>query len=268
MADGAGEEGREREGEAMEKELEVYIKHLGDLKGAAVVEGFPSVGLVSTLAASYLVEQLRLPKIGCVHSRYLPVTSIIKDGQPNHPVRIYGDKRLVVFLSEFRPPAALVAPLVEAILDWTREAGCGIIISAEGLPIDEKAEPERINTYGVASTKRARELLSRSGIPLLNEGIVTGISGVMLNEGERLDRDVLCIIADAHESYPDARSAAKIVEAIDSILPQIELNTEPLYKEAERMEAEIKLALSRVQSTLAKHGGSAAIEAQAPLMYR
>ncbi|MGQ9583105.1 MAG: proteasome assembly chaperone family protein [Thermoplasmatota archaeon] len=252
----------------MEKELEIYIKRSGDFTGAAVVEGFPSVGLVSTLAANYLVEQLKLPNIGCIHSRYLPVTSIIRDGQPHHPVRIYGDSRLVVFLSEFRPPAALVAPLVDAVLEWTGKAGCGPIISAEGLPIDDTAKPEKINTYGVASTEKTRNLLDRCGIPLLREGIVTGISGVLLNEGARLDRDILCIIADAHESYPDARSAARIVEAIDSLLPQIKLDTAPLYKEAERMEAEIKTALSRVQSTLAKHGGPASIEAQAPAMYR
>ncbi|MEM4728455.1 MAG: PAC2 family protein [Thermoplasmata archaeon] len=251
-----------------ERELEIYIKEKSELKGAAVVEGFPSVGLVSTLAANYLVEQLKLPKIGCIHSRYLPVTSIIRGGEPNHPVRIYGDKRLVVFLSEFRPPAELVDPLVDAILDWTSEAGCGIIISAEGLPIAEGYQPEKINTYGVGSTPRMRELLRKNAIPELSEGIITGISGVLLNEGARLDRDVLCLIADAHESYPDARSAAKLVEAIDALLPQIKLDTTPLYEEAERMEAEIKKALKSVQKTLAGHQSPLSVEPPSLSMYR
>jgi uncharacterized protein len=254
----------------MDKDIEIFIKGKEDLKGAAVIEGFPSVGLVSTLAANYLVEQLKLPKIGCITSKYLPVTSIIRDGEPNHPVRIYGDRRLVVFISEFRPPANIILPIVDGILEWTREAECGLIISAEGLPMQETEEhPEQTHVFGVASTKKGRELLDQKKINVLTEGIITGISGVLLNEGARTDRDVLCIIADAHESYPDARAAAKIVEAIDSLLPQIELDTKPLYEEAEKMEAEIKSALARVQATLAGHESALDIPGDTPPgMYR
>lgn len=254
----------------MDKDIELFIKYPGDLKGAAVIEGFPSVGLVSTLAANYLVEQLKLPKIGCITSRFMPVTSIIRDGVPNHPVRIYGDKRLVVFMSEFRPPAQLVMPIVQEILEWTKAQGCDMIISAEGLPMMEAAKPDEIHVYGVSSTQKGRKLLESKKINMLNEGIITGISGVLLNEGMRQDRDILCVIADAHQDYPDARSAAKIVEAIDALLPQIELDTKPLYEEAEKMEKEIKEALSRIQSTLAGHeaGPMDAVDTTPPGMYR
>ena len=252
----------------MDKDIEIFVKHPGDLRGAAVVEGFPSVGLVSTLAANYLVEQLKLPKIGCIHSKWLPVTSIIRDGEPNHPVRIYGDKRLVVFISEFRPPAQIVGPIVDEVLQWTKDAGCGLIISTEGLPMSEEADPIKTNIFGIASTKEARSQLELKKIPLLKDGIITGISGVLLNEGARLDRDVICIIADAHENYPDARAAAKIVETIDAILPQIELDTKPLYEEAERMENELKVALAKVRPTLAKHGSPFETGSGPESMYR
>jgi len=253
----------------MDKDIELFIKNPSDLKGASVVEGFPSVGLVSTLAANYLVEQLKLPKIGCMTSRFMPVTSIIRNGVPNHPVRIYGDRRLVVFMSEFRPPAQLVMPIVEEILDWTSAQGCEMIISAEGLPLAEAEHPEAIHVYGVASTQKGRNLLETKKIEMLNEGIITGISGVLLNEGMKRDRDVLCVIADAHQDYPDARSAARIVEAIDSLLPQIELDTKPLYAEAEKMETEIKSALARIQSTLAGHESPIdTADAAPPGMYR
>ena len=253
----------------MDKEIELFIKHPGDFQGAAVIEGFPSVGLVSTLAANYLVEQLKLPKIGCMTSRFMPVTSIIHDGMPNHPVRIYGDKRLVVFVSEFRPPAMLVMPIVEEILSWTKDQGCGPIISAEGLPLTEAQHPESLHVYGCASSQKGRSLLESKKIPMLGEGIITGISGVLLNEGMKTDRDVLCVIADAHQDYPDARSAAKIVEAIDSLLPQIQLDTKPLYEEAEKMEAEIKSALARVQATLAGHESPLDVPGETPPgMYR
>jgi uncharacterized protein len=258
-----------RNGDIMDKDIEIFIKNKVDIRGAAVVEGFPSVGLVSTLAANYLIEQLKLPKIGCMISNQLPVTSIIRDGEPNHPVRVYGDKRLVVFISEFRPPATLVQPIVDNILAWTRENGCDIIISAEGLPMQETdLHPEEIHVFGVASTKKGRDLLVEHKINALNEGIITGISGVLLNEGARTDRDVLCVIADAHESYPDARAAAKIVEAIDELLPQIKLDTKPLYEEAEKMETEIKAALAKIQPALAGHQNPFELDQGPAGMYR
>ncbi len=253
----------------MDKEVELYIKNPGDFRGAAVIEGFPSVGLVSTLAANYLVEQLKLPKIGCMTSRFMPVTSIIREGIPSHPVRIYGDKRLVVFVSEFRPPALLVMPIVEEILGWTKAQGCDMIISAEGLPLTEVEHPDALHVYGVSSSQKGRDLLASKKIPMLSEGIITGILGVLLNEGMKADRDILCVIADAHQDYPDARSAAKIVESIDSLLPQIQLDTKPLYEEAEKMEAEIKSALARVQATLAGHESPLEPAGETPLgMYR
>ncbi|MBM4248094.1 MAG: proteasome assembly chaperone family protein [Euryarchaeota archaeon] len=253
----------------MDDGIEVFMKQKVDLKGAAVIEGFPSVGLVSTLAANYIIEQLKLPKIGCMISGQLPVTSIIRDGMPNHPVRIHGDRRVVVFISEFRPPAGLVKPIVDNILSWTAENGCELIISAEGLPVQETGQhPEEIKVYGVASTQKGRGLLGEKKIPPLNEGIITGISGVLLNEGLRLDRDVLCVIADAHETYPDARAAARIVETIDAVLPQIQLDTRPLYAEAEKMEIEIRAALAKIQPALAGHQNPLDID-QAPAgMYR
>ncbi len=252
----------------MDKDIEIFIKNKVDVSGAAVVEGFPSVGLVSTLAANYLIEQLKLPKIGGMLSNQLPVTSIIRDGEPNHPVRIYGDKRLVVFISEFRPPATLVQPIVDNMLEWTRQNGCDLIISAEGLPMQETEQhPEEIHVSGVASTKKGRDLLAEHKINPLNEGIITGISGVLLNEGARTDRDIVCVIADAHESYPDARAAARIVETIDELLPQIKLDTKPLYAEAEKMENEIKAALTKIQPALAGHQNPLDLEAPAG-MYR
>jgi len=76
-----------------------------DLQGATVIAGFPSIGLVSTIAANYLIDALNLSQIGCMQSSHFPALSVVHTGEPLSPVRIYagdqttGDK-IVVFVSE------------------------------------------------------------------------------------------------------------------------------------------------------------------------
>src|SRR5512133_1850850 len=81
-----------------------------NIRGSYVLDGFPSIGLVGSIVANYLVTQLKLRQIAVVDSDNFPTISTIKNGTPNSPVRVYagsvngnGD-RLVVFVSEFQPP--------------------------------------------------------------------------------------------------------------------------------------------------------------------
>ena len=74
-----------------------------DLKGATVIAGFPSIGLVSTIAANYLIDALNLKQIGCVTSSQFPALSVVHTGEPLSPVRIYAgsqgpNNKIVVFV--------------------------------------------------------------------------------------------------------------------------------------------------------------------------
>lgn len=60
-----------------------------DLKGATIIEGFPSVGLVGTIVATYLIDYLKLDQICAVDSEGFPPTSMIYVTKPKFPARIY-----------------------------------------------------------------------------------------------------------------------------------------------------------------------------------
>ena len=60
-----------------------------DYQGAKVIDGFPSVGLVSTIAANYLIDMLKLKQVGIVDARHFPTLSVVHNGEPLNPVRIY-----------------------------------------------------------------------------------------------------------------------------------------------------------------------------------
>ncbi len=228
--------------------IQIYELRRMDLRGATVIDGFPSVGLVSSIVANYLINALGLIQIGIMDSPYFPTVALVRDGKPMNPVRIYsGPKQhedqdqLVVFISEFQPPPNLIKGIASAVLDWATDAKCIQLLCPEGLIIDrETGEDRTVEVYGIASTDRANELLKKNEVQLFEEGVITGVAGVLLNEGRKRDFDVITLLSEAHPDYPDARAAARVIETIDKILLHTELDAKPLYEEAERIENQLK----------------------------
>lgn len=263
-------------------QVRIYEVKRVDVEGAIVIDGFPSVGLVSSIVANYLIDTLQMEQIGIVDSPQFPTVSLVRNGVPQHPVRIYagrsspnaagkGSDKLVAFVSEFHPSPAVIQPLAHAILEWAQEQRCSMLVSPEGLVV-EGAPPRggkdrglrAMKVYGVASTRKARELyIEPNTVPFL-EGVITGIAGVLLNEGRRRGFDVLTFLAEAHADYPDARAAAKVIETINRFLLRTPLDPVPLYAEAERIEQQ----LLSIQRRAAERKAVETPGATSPPMYR
>jgi uncharacterized protein len=263
-------------------DIRIYELKKTNLRGATVIDGFPSIGLVSSIVANYLVNALELEQIGIMDSNFFPSISLIRNAQPLNTVRIYASERvrgtdeedvdqIVVFISEFQPPPNLIKPISSAILDWIQEQRCSMLISPEGLVIEREEEevelpsedekpqedPEEdivskiknLELFGVGSTPGARNLLDENDISPFIEGVITGVAGVLLNEGKRRDFDVVSLLAEAHSNYPDARAAARIIEVLDRLVLNIHIDSKPLYKEAEAIEMQIKSIRSQAKTS-------------------
>jgi uncharacterized protein len=227
---------------------EVEIVHFEDmnLTDATVIAGFPSIGLVSTIVANYLIDAKGLRQIGALNSPYFPTLSVVHTGEPLSPVRIYagtletGDK-IAVFVSEFKPKPNLINALSNAIMRWVEEKKCKLLISPEGMVVEGKSsqDEEVADAYAIGSTERARELLRSLNIPEFKNGIIAGVSGVLLNKGKQENVDVISILAEAHPNYPDARAAASAINVIATIIG-VDINVVPLYDEAERIERQLQ----------------------------
>jgi uncharacterized protein len=227
---------------ADDADLHVHEFETIDLQGATIIDGFPSVGLVSTITANYLIDVLELQQIGIMDSKYFPTVSIVRNGVPLYPVRIYAGKGVCVFISEFQPAPKLIRPIAEAILRFAKQKGANTIISPEGLVIDNENENEdEVAVYALGSTPQTRDMLTDHGIEQFGNGIITGVSGVLLNLGKKENINAISILAEANPNYPDARAAAKVIEAIDKLLPHIKIDVKPLYTEAENIERTLRM---------------------------
>jgi uncharacterized protein len=238
-------------------DIEIYEYSKMNISNSLLITGFPTVGLIGTIATRFIVYSLNLKLIGALLSDYFPPVSIISGGEPLPPVRFYGEEktcgpngkyeRLVVMLSEFVPHYSTLRPMANKMIDWCKENNCRSIICMEGFNLEERRED--IPLLGVGSTNEARKMLERYGVKIMEEGMVSGISGILLYEGKRRNFDVSCILAGTHAEYPDAKAAAKVLEIVNKMLPDIKIDPEPLYKEAEKIEEQIKAHMEKAKPT-------------------
>jgi uncharacterized protein len=240
----------------MTVEIEVRKFKDFDLRGGTIVEGFPTVGLVSTIACSYMISALDLDQICALESEEFPPVSMIYATKPKFPARIYAreDIKLAVFITEFPLPANLHRPIARSILSWAAEQGCERVISLEGLPAEniEESEAEKPPVWGVGSNDEARAELEQCGIDQIEIAMISGVSGVLLNEGRWRGIRVQSLLAEARPELPDAHAAAELVRAADEIIQEIEIDLEPLFEQAREIEESYKKLVKQAEPVIAE----------------
>jgi uncharacterized protein len=222
-----------------------------NLKGGTVVAAFPSVGLVSTITATYLISTLKVDQVTALDSADFPSLSMVYAKKPKFPARVYAslNPKLAIFICEMPLPMATHRPVALALLRWATDHGCRQVVPLEGLPVDPDVPATgETSVWGVGSTDRARKELETRGIPQLETGMIAGVTGVLLNEGRWLNADVIALLAEARFGMPDARAAVSLVRTLDQLLPDIQIELGPLQDQAKALEDHLRRLKDQAKS--------------------
>ena len=181
--------------------------------GGVAIAGFTTAGMVGVIAASHIIRTLELKQLGTVLNADFPAVALIHDEVPKHPVRVYQGDGIGVFTSEIKFQEKQDIMFASTVLEWFTKGGFERLIIIDGITRPDKELTEG-ELYGVGSSKAAREDLRRAGVEPIQQGIVAGITGFLLGEGDRLGIDITALLAEASPVYPDARAAALAIEAV------------------------------------------------------
>ena len=150
------------------------------LKSPVVIEGFPGIGMVGTIGASYLAETLGMTLIAHISSSHFPPIAAVHDYVPVSPARIYASEKhdLIVLFSEFVIPPEVVYPLTQKIIEFAKAKKAKAIYSLAAIasPVPDQ------NFYAIASTKQMGEMLKKAKVELVREGATQGVSGLLIAE--------------------------------------------------------------------------------------
>jgi len=219
--------------------------------GQVVVVGLPDVGLVGVIATHYLISKLGLREVAYVCSDLLPPIAVLHGGLPHSPVRVFGDKGLLVVFSEAAVPADAVAPLSRAIVNWCRSKEAKLIISLSGIPVPNRQDIEEPSVFGAASLPETLEILKKHDVGVLESGIMVGPYALILRYCAESGMPALVLTAQCFFSYPDPEASAAILAKLAEILG-IEIDTEELIRKGEEIRLRARDMMRRTQMELAR----------------
>ena len=208
------------------------------LEGGYLIDGFPSVGFSSAIATESMIHTSNFTLAGVMDSDSFPPISLIKDGNPSYPTRIFVNDELKVsiFLSYLTSDESLHRTVAKAMLSWAKKQKIKLIVSSIAVKSSDSVEGIR----AVGSTKSAKTKLMSAGLEALEHGLIPGIPGMLLNEGSMTGQDVIVIIFQSKGTGPDFESSAKLCMAISQLIPGAACNMPSLQREAEKAEDVIK----------------------------
>jgi len=217
---------------------ELKIKEITpvNIEGGFMINGFPSTGLSSAIATESIINTSEFQMSSIIDSDSFPPISVIKNGQPNYPTRIFTNEDLntAIFSSYLTLDVSMHKSAAKMMLKWAKEKKCSTIISCITMNTDSK------ELFGVASTGISRGKLIDAKIDIVEHGTIPGISGVLLNEGMLNGQDVIVLVVSSSSRGPDFRASSRLCDGLSKIIPGISYNADKLEIEAKQIETQMQ----------------------------
>lgn len=230
------------------------MANLSGLKQPVVIVGFPGTGLVGSVAASHLIDVLKLDFGGYIASDEFAPLAAIHDYMPMPAARFHYSTKynLVLVLSEMSVPVVLASPLAEVIFEFSKSLNCEKIISIGGISLKESKN----EVYVISSQKEITKDIAEKRIAKpIREGATTGVTGLLLTKGAMEKFPIITLLAESSEEYLDADAASRVLKSLSKVL-KIEIDTTRLNKEAKgTKEALIKSKISKRGATIDESAG-------------
>ena len=199
-----------------------------------LIDGFPSVGFTSAIATESLIHTSQFDLAGIIDSDSFPAVSLVKEGKPNFPTRIFfsNDLNVAVFSSYLTLHESLHKSIARTMLSWAKKHKISYIISSVAV----KAPNQNEGIIAAGSTDAARKKLQEVGIDVLEHGTIPGIPGALLNQGMLNEQNVIVILFNSIQTGPDFKSSAQLCMAMSKLVPGASCDIPSLQQEAEKAE--------------------------------
>lgn len=213
-------------------------------KSPIIIEGFPGLGFVGTIAVEFLIEHLNAKLIGKIESREMTPIAAIHKEQVVEPLGVfYSSKYNIVLVHALGNISGLEWELAEKVQELANALKAKEILSLEGVSSPGLSLRNNLNTYFYS--KKENKKMGKLGVSLLKEGVVMGVSGALLLKNKT---PVTCIFSETKTGLPDSRAAANVIQVIDSYL-NLKVDPKPLVKKADEFESKLKGLMSQAKKS-------------------
>jgi uncharacterized protein (TIGR00162 family) len=218
------------------------IKELAtvELKNPILVEGFPGLGMVGSIATKYLVKQLKAQKLAVLHSPHFPYHVVVdkKGGArllrgefyywknetgENDFILLTGDSQSQTIEGQFE--------VANSILDFAEKKNVKTVITIGGYRNEVEGTPNvvAVSTNPVLLKKalNAKAVSSEAGTPIV------GTAGLLLGLAKFRKMDAVCLLGETRGYLPDPKTAKTVIEVLQGLL-DVKVDLKGLDEEIER----------------------------------
>jgi uncharacterized protein (TIGR00162 family) len=204
----------------------VHLTEKPELNNPILIEGLPGIGFVANIATLHLINELKTPKFGQIHSSSFQDLAITADnGKPRYPTNelyyhkardteehdliiLYGNTQALTTTGQYE--------LCGKILETAQNLNTKLIITLGGLRRDEKiTQPPKL--YCAASNPETLKQAQDLGAQII-EGQIYGIAGLLIGLSPLYNINAFCLLSETPGYYADAAAAREVLQATNKIL--------------------------------------------------
>ena len=214
-------------------EYKVYKKI--ELVDPVMVAGWPGMGSVALGMVDYLRRKLKAVRFAEIKVDPMTVLDAVEvtDGiarMPKPPSStFYYSKNpdIIIFEGEVQLAGMEGLQMLNKVIDVAAELKVKRIYTGAAfpLPIGYKDNPE---VYGVANKAHLRDVITKNGAKLMEDGHISGLNGLILGFAEKKNIEAICLLATMPQyaiSLPNPKASSAIIETLCKMLGiHIDLN--------------------------------------------
>jgi uncharacterized protein (TIGR00162 family) len=211
-----------------------------ELKNPILLEGFPGLGMVGSIATQYLARQLKAHKLATLYSPHFPYHVLVnKKGSArllrgefyywknetgeNDLIFLTGDSQAQTIEGQFE--------VANTILDFAGEKKVKTIITIGGYRNEVEDSPKVVavstNPRLFEKALKAKAVSSDVGTPIV------GTAGLLVGLSKFRKLDAICLLGETRGYLPDPKTAKSVIEILQEILG-VKVDLEALDKEIEQ----------------------------------
>ena len=196
-----------------------------DLKNPILVEGFPGLGMVGSIATNYLINQLGAKKMAFLYSPHFPYHVIVNkkggarllrgefyflsnENLQNDLIFLTGDSQAQTIEGQFE--------VANSILDFVEKKKVKTIITIGGFRNEIQGDPKVVavstNSGLFDCAIKAKAVNSEVGTPIV------GTAGLLLGLAKFRKIDAICLLGETRGYLPDPKTAKSVIGVLQRML--------------------------------------------------
>jgi hypothetical protein len=225
--------------------MEVMYESRPELESPTMIAAWPGMGYLAKISADYLRRRLKAKRFAEI--RYYQNAISYNNGlaqlpSVGHKFYFVPGRNIVICVGDAQPSTPEEAlRLGKKVVEMAEEMKVARLFTMAAYPVDYHTEPR---VFGVYTDEGLRAELEEHGVEFIEgEGAVNGLNGILIGLAKQRGIDGACLMGEIrYANVPQHLSAKAVLERLTSILG-VEIDTAPLVKRAEKVDASIRKSL-------------------------